>query len=487
MFNAFWHNLSRSSRTSLIIGVTAIFLATAVLGYWLLKTDYQVLFSDMSAQDTASMIAELDKAKIPYKLSDSGTTILVDRDIVHKTRLKLMGKDLPLHGAVGLELFNNTDFGITEFAQKINYQRALQGEITRTILSLSEIRDVRVHLAIPEQGLFKQQNSHTKAAINVTLKQGESLRRDQINGIQRLVASSVPGISTQDVTIVDQHGVALTRPSQTDAEGDANSSSLELKTETENYISRKVTQVLDKTFGVGQAVASVDVNLNMDQIRSTQESVIAPPSRDGQAQTGVVLRERETVHEGNDVLENKGDSSGSGRGGSSQREVDYQVGRKVEQVVSQPGSIRQLQVAVVVRKALNDDQIEQVRKIVAAAAGFSKERGDTVEIQSLTGLVSSAESSMMTADNSKSKDVGPSDERARVDTKISNGSTNSLQSIVVGLALFLVLALAALIALLTRKRILPNQKALLTNDQREKALFQIQNWLQHDKKIGEHS
>ncbi|MFY7940151.1 MAG: flagellar M-ring protein FliF, partial [Burkholderiaceae bacterium] len=131
-----------------------------------------MLFSDLKPQDAGAMTAELERLKVPYQVADNGTAILVDKAVVHTTRIKLMGKELPLHGAVGLELFNNTDFGMTEFAQKINYQRAVQGELTRTILSLAEIRVVRVHLALPEQGLFKQATSKAKASISLTLRQG---------------------------------------------------------------------------------------------------------------------------------------------------------------------------------------------------------------------------------------------------------------------------------------------------------------------------
>ena len=123
-----WQSLSALARTGLIVGSLAI-IAAALSVAWIMRSDYQVLFGNLSAQDAGAMTAELDRMKVPYRLDEQGNTILVDRDIVHKTRLKLMGKNLPLSGAVGFELFNNADFGMTEFAQKINYQRALQGSL----------------------------------------------------------------------------------------------------------------------------------------------------------------------------------------------------------------------------------------------------------------------------------------------------------------------------------------------------------------------
>ena len=147
----FWNGLGRGARAGLVAGTVSIALATAAMGWWALRADYQVLFAELSPQDAAAMTAELERLKVPYRLADEGASILVEKEQVYAVRMKLMGKDLPLHGAVGFELFNNSDFGMTEFAQKINYQRALQGELTRTILSLAQVKDARVLLVLPEQ------------------------------------------------------------------------------------------------------------------------------------------------------------------------------------------------------------------------------------------------------------------------------------------------------------------------------------------------
>ncbi|MDQ0086094.1 flagellar M-ring protein FliF [Variovorax boronicumulans] len=385
----FWQALTRRARIGFIGGALAIALATAAVAWWVFHAEYQALFTDLKPQDAQAMTTELERLKIPYRLGDSGTSILVDKANVHATRIKLMGKELPLQGAVGLELFNNTDFGMTEFAQKINYQRALQGELTRTIQSLSEVREVRVLLALPEQGLFKQATSKAKASITLTMRQGQALRAEQVVGVQRLVAAAVPGMATQDVTIVDGHGVALTRTegSNGNSNGDieVNGTRLELKRDTEAYLSRKVAALLDRSFGVGQALASVDVTLNMDQIRTTTEDVLPAATRTGLQATGVVVREREVLRDSGASLDTKVSDSGGSRSGSAQRDVEYAVGRRVEQVVSQPGSIRRIQVVAVVRKALDAAQEEQLRKVIAAAVGASTDRGDAVVVQSLVG------------------------------------------------------------------------------------------------------
>lgn len=386
---SFWSGLGRGARAGLVAGVVAILAATVACGYWLMRTDYQVLFTDLSPQDASAMANELDRMKMQYILADNGTSILVDKHAVYRTRLKLMGGDLPLHGAVGFELFNNSDFGMTEFAQKINYQRALQGELTRTILSLDEIRDARVLLALPEQGLFKQAESKAKASITLTLKPGASLRAEQVAGIQRLVSAAVPGIDAQAVTIVDQTGIALTRPAGGAGDSfDAGASGLDMKKDTEAYLSRKAQTVLDRALGAGQALASVDVVLDMQRVQATTEDVVpAPTARADERATGVVVHERNTQRESGAPLDSATTQAGSDRqSGSTQREVDYAVGRRVEQVASQPGAIRRIQVAVVVRRALDQNQQAQVRRMIAASVGASAERGDAIVVQTLDAL-----------------------------------------------------------------------------------------------------
>ncbi len=375
-----WDTLALRARSALLAGLAAVLLFLAAGGWWVLRAEPAVLFSDLRPQDAALLAAELEKLKVPYSVADQGATLLVDRSQVHAARLKLMGKDLPLHGSVGFELFNGSDFGMTEFAQKINYQRALQGELTRTILSFPEIRDARVHLALPEQGLFRQNGARPKAAITLALRPGQALRNEQVHGIQRLVAAAVPGLLAQEVTLVDQQGIALTRGAEPDEA--IGSAGLELKRELENYLAHKAARVLEQVFGPGQALASVDLLLNSDQVRVTTEDVIAAPDARGGPAAGVLVRERESARD-SAAPEARGADGRGARGSSMQRDVEYQPGRRVEQVVSQPGAIRRIQVVAVVRQELGPQQKEELHRLVAAAVGASAERGDTVVVQAL--------------------------------------------------------------------------------------------------------
>ena len=383
---AWWTGLGKSARAGLVAGLMAVCGALLGGALWLLRTDRDVLFTHLSASDAAVLVAELDRIKQPYELADDGATILVDRSRVHATRLKLLGKDLPLHGAVGFELFNSGDAGMTEFAQKVNYQRALQGEIARTILSLDEVAAARVHLVLPEEGLFRREQARAKASVTLTLRNGLSLQAPQVLGIQRLISSAVPGVATQDVTIVDNRGMALTRGGgpMAVAEGHAQ---LELKREVEQHLARKANDVLERLFGAGSALTQVDATLNLNQLRVTTEDVVAPGGRRTGAATGVVVRERESIREDGPPVSGRRDAATPAGAGSSFRETEYQVGRRVEQMVSQPGSIERLQVVAVVQAALTPAQVEPLRALVGAAVGHVPQRGDVVVVQALGHLV----------------------------------------------------------------------------------------------------
>jgi flagellar M-ring protein FliF len=370
-----WKALAPRARFGFIAGAVLIVCMVVGLGLWAYRADYQVLFSEVSAADAAAMTTELDKLKTPYRLADGGTTILVPKDLVYKTRLKLMGKEMPLHGAVGFEVFNNADFGMTEFVQKVNYQRAIQGELTRTILAIEEVQAARVHLAIPEQGLFKKAVTRPKASVTLTMKKDRVLTPEQVAGIQRLVAASVPDIASADVTVLNQHGIALTRNMGAEAGGDAGSAALEAKRGTEEYLVKKVSEVLDRSFGQGVAVASVDVALNLDQSRVTTEEVLPAKAQAGGA-VGVVVRERRTLSETGEPPA----GTPARNQGNSTTEADYQVGRRVEQLVPASGGIRRMTVAVLMRQHLNEDQVAKLKEVVMLAVGYNEARGDAVII-----------------------------------------------------------------------------------------------------------
>jgi flagellar M-ring protein FliF len=377
----YWQALERRARVGLVLGVLVILGVTGGMAVWAYRPDYQVLFADLAPRDAAAMTAELDKMKVEYKLGGNGTSILVPREIVYRTRLKLMGGDMPLQGAVGFEVFNNAELGMTEFVQRINYLRAVQGELTRTIQSIDGIQSARVHLAIPEQGLFKKSATKPKASVTLALKNREQLSPQQISGIQRLVAASVPDIAAQDVTVLDQHGVALTRAEGGDPH-EIDGARLEVKRSTEDYLQKKIDAVLDRTFGAGEAMASVDVVLAAEHGTVTTEEVL--PARSGTGESGVVVHERSSVQ---DSPANTASATEHGAASATNSsETDYQVGRRVEQRTVPSGDLKRMTIAVVVRQRLDGGQVERLRDVVALAAGLNTARGDAIVVSSIDQL-----------------------------------------------------------------------------------------------------
>lgn len=204
-----------SRQIALVLGTLVILIFVLGSAYFVfLRQPDAVLFSNLRTMDAATIVAELDKKKVPYHLADGGTTILVAADKVDATRLSILSQDLPLKGAVGFELFNKSDIGLTEFAQKINYQRALQGELARTIMAIDAIDTARVHLSLPEPTIFRDDKRPPKASIALTLKPGNQLSSGAVIGIQRLVAAAVPDLDLANVVVVDGEGQVISVESE---------------------------------------------------------------------------------------------------------------------------------------------------------------------------------------------------------------------------------------------------------------------------------
>lgn len=470
-FAEIWDNLTGRARIGVALGAAAIVAGAIALGLWAYRSDYQVLFTDLAARDAAAMTAELDRMKTPYQLADGGNTILVSKDLVYKTRLKLMAKEVPLHGAVGFEVFNNADFGMTEFVQKVNYLRAVQGELTRTILAIDDIAAARVHLAIPEQGLFKKAVTKPKASVTLSMKQGRVLLPEQIAGIQRLVAASVPDIVSSDVTILDQHGVALTRVAQADG-ADGAGNQLDAKRAAEDYLVKKVTQVLDRTFGPGAAIATVDVQLNLDQSKVTTEEVL--PARHGQAearQSGVLVRERHSSNEAAGAA-----SAAAARPpGATSAESEYQVGRRVEQLAVASGGVRRMTVAVLVKQSMSLAQADALKEVVALAIGVNQERGDAVVVSSIDQIVNA---NVLGATAGPSTAIASAPAAAPVERAAQGGRGFDTGSAVVWI-LCALLGVTGAFALLraSRKRPVAPEKKRLSDAERAQMIHDVKAWI----------
>ena len=234
-----FRSTTSTRRLILVSAVVVIMGATLAASYFfVLRRPYAVLFSNLKSADAATIVAELDKRKTPYRLDQGGATILVPRGQVDATRLSIANSDLPLKGAVGFELFNKSDMGLTEFAQKINYQRALQGELARTIMTIDAVDAARVHLSIADPTLFRDDRRPSKASITLSLRPGKVLSRDAVLGIQRLVASAVQELSADDVVVLDESGATISGSAAAPAAADGSADQEEKRAVEEYYASR---------------------------------------------------------------------------------------------------------------------------------------------------------------------------------------------------------------------------------------------------------
>lgn len=453
------------------LGLMAIVAAMVALGWWAYRSPKAVLFADLAERDLAVMVGELDKLKQPYDIGSDGRSIWVPSDKVHHTRMSLMGKQLPLHGVVGFELFNNADFGVSDFVQKVNYQRALQGELTRTILALEQVQDARVHLALPEQSVFKRDVNKAKASVTLSLKPGSSLQAPQVAGIQRLVAASVPEVRVDDVTVLDQHGVVLSRAGGED--GAVAGAQLDAKQSIEAHLTKKASALLTQWFGPGEAMVAVDVVLNHQQSKVTTEEVLPSQTNVRQA-TGVVTRQRTTSREQQATAVNPEAEPTQ----LVSQETDYQVGRRTEQTVSQGGQVARINLAVVVKRGLSDADLQRLKQVLATAVGIQPARGDGLAVHTMGDIANSTPIAATQQGVMPALTAASPGGKASPSTELQGRPIQAeSQRLLWALGGLVALAIAVACVLAWRHRTRARQPAPLTPAERDALLRTVQQWL----------
>src|SRR5688572_15208094 len=366
------------ARTKVAIGagVAVILIATVAFAWWAMRTEYAVLFSRLTEADAAGIVTELKKQKEDYQLGDAGTTIRVPAERVHDLRLALMSSGTPLAGGVGFEIFDRQGLGATEQSQRVSFQRALQGELARTIGALDGVQQARVHLVLSESTLFRRDRQEARASVSLKLEPGNVLQSAQIFGIQRLVAAAVPGLDIGRVVVTDQHGITLSASDALTVGGATGEGRLSMKREVEEYVTRKVVALLDRAYGPGRAIVSVDATLNFDEVRRTVQDLMPTNGqnvrRRRQTTAGTSLDPAATFQE--DVTPR----------GTTDTEYDY--GRRVEQVVAAPGGVTRLSIGVIVPGNMDLATQQRIEDLVRVAAGLNETRGDVVVVQNLDGI-----------------------------------------------------------------------------------------------------
>ncbi|EHM41863.1 flagellar basal-body MS-ring/collar protein FliF [Hafnia alvei] len=438
-FTTLVNRLRANPKIPLLIAGAIAIAVVAVLALWAKSPDYRVLYSNISDRDGGAIVTQLTQMNIPYRFADNGTALLIPADKVHETRLRLAQQGLPKGGAVGFELLDQEKFGISQFSEQINYQRALEGELSRTIETLGPVQTARVHLALPKPSLFVREQKQPSASVTLNLQPGRALDEGQINAIVYMVSSSVAGLPAGNVTVVDQGGHLLT---QSDGTGrDLNATQLKYANEVESRIQRRIEAILQPMVGNGNVHAQVTAQIdnavreqtdeeykpnqapNQAAVRSQQLSdssqsggqlsggvpgaltnqpappatgnITNPPQAGGaNANTANAPRPASTI-------DTNGRRSSSASNARRDETINYEVDRTIRHTQQKAGSVDRLSVAVVVNYATNasgksipltPQQLEQVTALVREAMGFSATRGDTLNVVN-TPFTTSAEES----------------------------------------------------------------------------------------------
>ena len=399
--------LSSGRKISLILLVSGLMAGCVFLMMWATQPEFSVLFSDLEPEDAGSILSNLKERKIPYKIQGNGRSVLVPHDKVHETRLELASQGLLQGSTVGFELFDNTKLGMTEFAQNVNYQRAMQGELARTINGFAEVESSRVHLVMQPKSLFLEDEKPATASVVIKLKPGKWLTQTQVDGIVHLVSSSIMGLGPENVTVVDHFGKVLSGTGDESGTKQAGAFQLEYRDKIEQNLESRITTILEKALGAGKAMVRVSCLVSFKKHEKTEElyypdnqvvrseqlyQSAADASRNDPSGTAGL----DTKYTGADA----GDKGNQTAFGKQDRTVNYEIGKVTSHIVEPFGTIQKVSVAVLVDgtyETVEGDKGEMSQKYVArapeemvklenivkSAINYEGKRGDQVSVVNL--------------------------------------------------------------------------------------------------------
>ncbi len=377
-------------------------LCLVIFSFLIMKgrhVDYQLLFGNLPASDASAVITRLKEQKIAYRLESGGTAIYIPANKVYEIRLELAGAGLPQGAGVGFEIFDKQSFGMTDFAQKINYQRALQGELGRTISSLAPVEGARVHLAMAAKRLFREQQEKTTASVIVKLVPGHKLNDGQIQGIVNLVSGSVEGLHAGQVSIIDANGRVLSKSPQAEMNSPLSPGLQQYQQSLEKRLENRAQSLLDRALGVGNSLVQITASLDFSQREHLEEAYDPNGSAVRSEQATTEKSGNSTSGGVPGVDSNLNGSSGSKGFNSSNRSdetTNYEVSKTVSKIVESVGSIKTLSVAVLVadrelpageaNEATYEprpaEELASIEQMVRSALGISDERGDQIVVLS---------------------------------------------------------------------------------------------------------
>ena len=398
--SGFGLNIALGAGIALAIGImAAVFM-------WSMKTaDYRVLLSNYSDRDGGAIVAALAQMAVPYKFSEDGGTILVPSGQVYDARLKLAAQGLPRGGNIGFELMENQKMGTSQFIEQVNYQRAQEGELARTINSIGSVASSRVHLAIPKPSVFVREKQFPTASVMVNLQPGRALDMGQVNAIVHLVSSSIPELPAKNVTVVDQNGSLLSaKTSDSNDPNKLDPSQLKYVRDIQDNLNRRIEAILTPLLGEGNVKAQVAAEVNFATVEKATETY----SPNSNPEKNTIRSQKSNESTSSDPVKGgipgaasnqagaaPAAGAGAGAATNAKREniVNYEVDKVVSYTKEPVGGIKRLAVSVVVnlkpsvdaegkttQKPLTDEEKAQVTALIKEAVGFSQDRGDTINL-----------------------------------------------------------------------------------------------------------
>jgi len=464
----FFSSMSTRARISFGVGILVIAAVIGLTVWWIAHPPYGVLFRDLREADAAEITTTLAQMQVPYRLSDEGKSILVPEEQVYETRMKLVSQGIPKGGSVGFELFKDSDYGVTEFAQKVNFQRALQGELERTIASLEEVASARVHMTIRRTDLFQPDQDPSKASVTLSLRPDKHLDAREVAGIQRLVASAVDGLTPESVVVIDDKGMVLSGYSAVGQSGALNSDSLDAQTQLENQLRTRIGEILHRVLLTDNFTVSVDVRLNYDHVKHVRQQLIAQ-GKDG---NGLLVHEKidSTGHTADDA---DPDHTKAGGSSTSDRDIEYAHGQEQEEIDQAPGRIDRISVGIVIPSTLATAQITKLTDVVSAGLGLDSSRGDKVDVAAIA-----PPEQVATAATAAHTSVATPDDAATPLATDVDATAATLQASqhwwIYAVITALVLAVLAAVLMVGRT----STPRRLTLSEREEALLRLRQWIE---------
>lgn len=400
-----WGQLGTSQRLSVAAATFVLIAGLAAISFWSSHTDYGLLYGGLSDGEASKVTAALDDAKVPYKVS-SGGTVMVPSEKIYSLRMQLAGKGIPQGDGVGFEIFDKPNFGISDFVQRANYTRALQGELSRTISQLDEIQSARVMIVLPENRLLLDKDKFATASVFVRVRGNSQLPAQSINSIRFLVANAVEGLKPNHVSVVDNLGNVLSENSDDDSMGGLSTSQLAMRRNLELYLSKKAQDMLEKVLGPGQAIVRVSAEVNYDTSTRTEQKydpdgqvVSMQTKTDDNLSSATTANNMATWISAN-TADTNNVASGAGplnntKNNKSVSTIQYDVSSMSTISTQAPGGLKRITAAITVATQMDGtgadrkpvprstEDIEKLRRLVSNALGADPVRGDIVALEEM--------------------------------------------------------------------------------------------------------